>query len=811
MTYLATNIFAGDGASTHFDFVFAGVSPDASSGTTPYLYPEDVKALEIYTDISGAAASAVRTVTIDPALPNRAFIAGPAVAEGRQIKIYRSTEIRFPLVDYRDLQTVSELDLDLSARQAIFVAQETQDAANNNPLTLDALDNYDAKHRRLVNLAPGVNPTDAVNLNQLTRAIRIPATEPALAELPNAADRAGKLLAFDANGLPYMTIPVSGTAADLEARLAFATDPTKGANMIGTNLFATGSVGGNLGDKIVEWISPYDFGCVGDGVADDGPGLNLMLNYARERINAAAGGNTIVHMDLGSKTYKTTVSLNFTKMAAGWSIAAGTIVGHCTGKAIVDAIGTRDGGLRNLMIIGDKVNRPSCGIQTCRGLDPAYGFCDGFSYFDVRIRGYFSKYAIYAYGQEGTVYLHCKFWNSDHTAGVAFHSGYDTYTVTSDYTAPSVGAVSYINDKYINCDWMHLPLGGFSGITGISKSTSAVFTVPGHEFVIGDVVVMNYINGMTQMNNLKATITAVTANTVTTNINSTAFSTYVSSGSMIRAQQKPTVYFGRGQQHHFDTCYIVNYGSDAIEFDMPEGFPLDNIKMNILFEGAGTRSLVRFLSTGTVMGFDFETYNVVCKDHIFSCAPVSGNIALTDARIRIANSVWGVAPSFLENMDRFSLYGCEISSYQNLSNLTLMQDRIVGTVRSLGTGKVVAHNLQHADYRSGTALAAVFTTGGGLGNASAQVDRDYNGNHILVSVLVSVVTAGGSGAIRVQMPFTVNGDYMLSGAEVTLNGKAVRGIIPAGGSIMDILYYDGTSPIQSGTSFKLSGVVRIAN
>ena len=232
MAYFATNYFPADGVQTVFDFAFAGVNPGVVSGTVPYLYPEDVKAAELFFDIDGNPTALDRIVTITG--PNQATIVGAPVAAGRTVKIYRSTEIRFPLVDYRDKQTVSELDLDLANRQAIFIAQETNDTASQN-LALDKFDNYDAKNRRIINLSPGVDPTDAVNMNQLYRTIRGPATGPAIAEIvADAATRAGKILSFDNDGNPVAAFPSSETALGLQIALAQNTDPLQGGNMVGT-------------------------------------------------------------------------------------------------------------------------------------------------------------------------------------------------------------------------------------------------------------------------------------------------------------------------------------------------------------------------------------------------------------------------------------------------------------------------------------------------------------------------------------------------------------------------------------------------
>lgn len=214
--YLATNIFDADGVRTSWEFSFAGASPE--SNTTPYLSTSDVKAAELYIDVTGNQAVAERTVMIDPQAPNVAKIAGPAVAAGRRVKIYRQTEIRFPLVDYRDRQSVSEADLDLANRQAIFVAQETRDAASDN-LLQDRHGNYDAKARRIVNTSPGIDDKDVVNVQQLKQTVRAASNE-SLIELPGADARKGKVLTFDpVTGQPSVQFPATSSALDLEMRL----------------------------------------------------------------------------------------------------------------------------------------------------------------------------------------------------------------------------------------------------------------------------------------------------------------------------------------------------------------------------------------------------------------------------------------------------------------------------------------------------------------------------------------------------------------------------------------------------------------
>lgn len=68
-------------------------------------------------------------------------------------------------------------------------------------------------------------------------------------------------------------------------------------------------------------------------------------------------------------------------------------------------------------------------------------------------------------------------------------------------------------------------------ITAITKAASAVVTVGAHTFVVGDVVAFSGVVGMTQINGLTGTVTAIGAATITVNINSSVFTAYASGGT----------------------------------------------------------------------------------------------------------------------------------------------------------------------------------------------------------------------------------------------------------------------------------------
>lgn len=281
MAYFATNIFPADGVRTEWDFSFAGVSPDSASGTLPYLFPQDVRVVEMYRDASGAPAVSERTIEL--VAPNRVRVVGAPIAAGRQVKIYRQTEDRYPLVDYRDGQTVSDSDLDLASRQALFIAQETQDYASGN-IQLDVHDNFNAKDRRIVNLGAGINPTDAVSVKQTWDAVRVPPGEGPIPPLPTAAQRANRVLTFDAAGNPSATGPVAGSAVELALDLA---NPAKGARMVA---LPDGGLVSDLPARITASEQLVGDLALPNGATKIGIGETTVASLLRERVSATVYG-----------------------------------------------------------------------------------------------------------------------------------------------------------------------------------------------------------------------------------------------------------------------------------------------------------------------------------------------------------------------------------------------------------------------------------------------------------------------------------------------------------------------------------------
>lgn len=96
----------------------------------------------------------------------------------------------------------------------------------------------------------------------------------------------------------------SVVASDLGQDLASTTDNAKGDALVGfrqsnASGFLTGTVGSTVNNKLQEFVSPRDFGAVGDGVADDTTAVQAALNSEKP-------------LDWGGLTYRITGTVSRT-------------------------------------------------------------------------------------------------------------------------------------------------------------------------------------------------------------------------------------------------------------------------------------------------------------------------------------------------------------------------------------------------------------------------------------------------------------------------------------------------------------------
>jgi hypothetical protein len=126
--FLATNEFAGTGAVMQVEINFAGVRLDLPDQPNPYLEDDDVKGV-IITPATPTTVEVQVPVTMVKINDNTFTTAPTTVGLGNVLRVYRDTDIEFPIVDFVSLQVVSESDLDSQARQTLYAVMESRDNA----------------------------------------------------------------------------------------------------------------------------------------------------------------------------------------------------------------------------------------------------------------------------------------------------------------------------------------------------------------------------------------------------------------------------------------------------------------------------------------------------------------------------------------------------------------------------------------------------------------------------------------------------------------------------------------------------------
>lgn len=462
----------------------------------------------------------------------------------------------------------------------------------------------------------------------------------------------------------------------------------------------------NVLRKFDRVYSPFDYGGVGDGVADDANALNAMFAQIRADVLGAASrsGMSLIpfSVDLGGGYWRTTQSINATGIVAwSWEIKGGVLIGECTGKAILDLVGSRGYAMRSVGFYGDKTNRPACAYQLAR--PTAGGFCDNQSFEDVATTGWFSRAAIHCYAHETATHLHCTYFNYDHTARVAIFEGYDAHPFTSDYSTVMSGSTSFINNKVINCDFRYLPVGdNVAAITGMTTGANAVVTVASHAFEVGDEVVFAWVGGMPNLNTAIGTVTAVTPTTITTNVNTTSMGTFTTGGNIIRRQEQSSVYLARTSQFNFDCSYIVAYGQPQLELGFPDNTfaRMEQLDLDLLFEGSGNKSNILFTNYGqnvTVQGFRLKTYHSNAVNCLLDANQDDpGAITIYHPMIESVERLFAPTLVNAAYADQFAMYGADLL-YSNLNDSVFAaMASFNGKITTIANGKT--YDINEARY-----------------------------------------------------------------------------------------------------------------
>jgi len=176
------------------------------------------------------------------------------------------------------------------------------------------------------------------------------------------------------------------------------------------------------------------------------------------------------------------------------------------------------------------------------------------------------------------VYQLRKYYGLDKTAGATGYAYREIKKPVSGTVKVGIGATEIRSD-----DWSVVTTTGrvtFAAdltysITAITKAASAVITLGTHSLVVGQSVQISGVAGMTQINGLRALITAKDSTTITVAINSTAFTNYSSAGVVhTRPQTGETVTAG------FEFDFPVRFNTSMpIGQDFPGHRSVDGVEL----------------------------------------------------------------------------------------------------------------------------------------------------------------------------------------------------------------------------------------
>ena len=179
--------------------------------------------------------------------------AAPAAAAA--VRVYRTTPISAPLVDFADGSTLVAADLDTNSRQSIYIQQELDDAQTDN----------------LPNVIPNGNKGDittsvggtvwAINGGAVLEA-KIGTGAVTETKIGTGAVTSGKI----ADGT-IVDADVNASAGIVASKLAFTQS-------------GTGATARTIDSKLKDTVSVKDFGAVGDGIADDTAAIQVAVTAA---------------------------------------------------------------------------------------------------------------------------------------------------------------------------------------------------------------------------------------------------------------------------------------------------------------------------------------------------------------------------------------------------------------------------------------------------------------------------------------------------------------------------------------------------
>ncbi len=371
MALYATNRFAGDGTTTSYEFNFAG---KYIARTHVKVYKED-NATKVRTSVSINDSNFLNDTTL------RGL---PVTPVGQTLVIYRDTP-KPPIVDFVNGSRFTEYNLDLVARQGLFVAMEAMDAGG-----------VDAREQLLaaITAVTGLVDDATAAVSDATAAALAAAASAATAQGADALAAAAKAAAEAAN------TAAQGSASAAAGSASAASTSASNAATSATNAAASAAAAGNAATSasqsqaaaaasaaLAAIYAPVDvraLGAVGDGVADDTAAFNSApsgIVYIPAGTYRLAGwvpkSNTTYRLSSGATLTQANNGASIVALASGAkniTFRGGTFRGRATSSAgAISIFDTQAATSRNDLLID------ACTFDTFGGMALVLGGAKGWT------------------------------------------------------------------------------------------------------------------------------------------------------------------------------------------------------------------------------------------------------------------------------------------------------------------------------------------------------------------------------------------------------------------------------------------------
>jgi tetrahydromethanopterin S-methyltransferase subunit B len=244
MSFLAQVTYTGDGSTTQYSITF------------PFIDSTHIKA---FIDGTQTTAFTISSSTLT-------FTSAPANAS--VVRIERQTPNDTRLVDFTDGSVLTESDLDKSADQNFYIAQEITDDSNSK-IGIGTDDKIDAQSKVIKNVANPVNDNDAVNKTYLENTWLSTANKTALTNVNNNISNINA---------------VNSNSSNINSAVSNETN----INTVATNITSVNTVATNINDVIAVANDLAEAVSEVETVAND-------LNEATSEIDTVA--NSITNVD----------------------------------------------------------------------------------------------------------------------------------------------------------------------------------------------------------------------------------------------------------------------------------------------------------------------------------------------------------------------------------------------------------------------------------------------------------------------------------------------------------------------------------